>query len=148
VRHGYELDVERSDHSPFAIAHDNEFGAVDQAGFFDSTSREAEGHSGSENGETEVSEQILQTTDVVLVTMSRNAADDSICVLTKPGEVGKYEIDPVHVGIGEHQSTIDQEQFAVLFDDHAVSADLAETSQEGESYRRCVTARSFGSGRH
>jgi hypothetical protein len=148
VRHGDELDIEGSDHSPFTIAHDNEIGSVCQTGFFDSTSRETESHCGSENGETEVPEQILQTTYVILVTMRRNAADDSIGVLTKPGEVGKDEIDPVHVGIWKHQSTIDQEQFAVLFDDHAVSADFTETAQEGESYRRCATLCRFGSGRH
>jgi hypothetical protein len=43
----------------------------------------------------------------------------------------------VHVGIGEHQSAVNEQQAIVLLDDHAVSADLAETTQEDNANWRC-----------
>ena len=65
---------------------------------------------------------------MVFVTVRGNDTLDAIRVLAQPREVGKHQIDAVHVGIGEHQSDVDQEHPALLFDGHAVAADLAETA--------------------
>ena len=50
-------------------------------------------------------------------------------------EVGQDEVDAVHVGVGEHQPAVDDEQPALLLQHHAVAPDLAETAQEGDADR-------------
>ena len=41
----------------------------------------------------------------------------------------------VHVGVGEHQTAVDEQHLAVLFDGHAVAADLTETTEEDDANR-------------
>jgi hypothetical protein len=43
----------------------------------------------------------------------------------------------MHVGIGKHESTVNKQQAIVLLDHHAVSTDLAETSEENNANWRC-----------
>ena len=43
----------------------------------------------------------------------------------------------MHIGIRKHQPTIDEQQLVILFDDHAVATDLAETAKKGNPDWRC-----------
>jgi hypothetical protein len=74
---------------------------------------------------------------MVFVAVRCNTSFNAICVFTQPREVGQHQVDAVHVGIGEHESAVNEQQAIVLLDDHAVSADLAETAQEDNANWRC-----------
>jgi hypothetical protein len=74
---------------------------------------------------------------VVFVTVRCNACFNAVSVFTQPREVGQHQVNAVHVSIGEHQSAVNEQQAIVLLDDHAVSADLAETTQEDNANWRC-----------
>jgi hypothetical protein len=43
----------------------------------------------------------------------------------------------VHVGIWEHESAVNEQQAIVLLNHHAVSTDLAKTSEENNANWRC-----------
>jgi hypothetical protein len=43
----------------------------------------------------------------------------------------------MHVCIGEHEPAVDKQQAIVLLNHHAVSTDLAETSEENDANWRC-----------
>ncbi len=84
-----------------------------------------------------VAQQELDAADVVLVPVGRHERDDRVGVVAQVGEVGEHEVDAVHVGIGEHQTAVDQHDRPVvtgpLLDRHAVPADLAETAEEDDA---------------
>ena len=67
-------------------------------------------------------------------------AVDAVGVLAQVGEVGQHEVDAVHVGTGEHQPAVDEQDAAVvadaLLDRHAVAADLPEPAEEDDADRR------------
>jgi hypothetical protein len=79
----------------------------------------------------------LQSTNVVFVTVRGNACFNAICVFAQPREVGQHQVDAVHVGIWEHESAVNKQQAIVLLNHHAVSTDLAETSEENNANWRC-----------
>ena len=57
-------------------------------------------------------------------------------MLAQPGEVGKHEVDPEHVEIGEHDAAVEQHDLVVDLDRGAVATDLAETAEERDGDRR------------
>ena len=78
---------------------------------------------------------------MVLVAVGGDDGDDAGGVLAQVGEVGEHEVDPVHVGIGEHQPAVDEHDLtigtvagrtAAELDRHAVAADLAEPAEEDD----------------
>jgi hypothetical protein len=74
---------------------------------------------------------------MVFVTVRGNARFNTVCVFAQPREVGQHQVDAMHVGIGKHESTVNKQQAIVLLDRHAVSADLAKTSEENNANWRC-----------
>ena len=45
--------------------------------------------------------------------------------IAQPSEVGQYKVDAMHIGVGEHETTVDEQDFIVLLDRHAVTANFA-----------------------
>jgi hypothetical protein len=43
----------------------------------------------------------------------------------------------VHIGVWEHESAVNEQQAIILLNHHAVSTDLAETSEEDNANWRC-----------
>ena len=65
---------------------------------------------------------------MVFVTMSCYTSNNAFAVLNQKCEVWKHQVDAVHVGIGKHKSTVDEQQLVVLLEHHAVATNLAETA--------------------
>ena len=130
VRNRNELDIEHADHATLAVFDHDEFGLAEQASFFNAVASETKRDGRAVDGEAQFAQQVLQGAHVIFVTMRGNTANNAAGVLTQPREIGKHEIDAMHVGIGKHQPTVDHQQLVVLFDDHAVAADLTETAEE------------------
>ena len=71
--------------------------------------------------------------DVVLVTVRGDDGDDPVGVLAQVREVRQHEVDPVHVGIGEHQPAVDQQQLPVGTVARRTAADLDRPHSCGRS---------------
>ena len=130
-----ELDVERTDVAPLVVGHGHEFGGSEQPRLFDSSAGQSERDGRTEHRERHVAQEELQSTHMIFVTMGGHASDDAVGVLAQPREVGQNQIDAMHVGIGEHQAAVDQQDAVVLFDGHAVPADLPQPSEEDDADR-------------
>ena len=60
---------------------------------------------------------------------------DAVGVLAQVGEVGQDEVDAGHVGVGEHDPAVDDEDAVVDLEAEAVAADLAEPAEEDDRER-------------
>ena len=113
-----------------------------------------------------VAQQEVDAADVVLVPVRGDQSGDLRGVVAQVREVGQHEVDPVHVGIGEHQPAVDEQDRAAiavaLLDHHAVAADLPQSPEEDHpdrfshqrprcsgnaSRQRCRLARTSGARR-
>jgi hypothetical protein len=74
---------------------------------------------------------------VVLVAVGQHDRLDVVRALAQVGEVGQDEVDPELVGRREHQPGVDDQDAAVVLDDHHVLADLAQAA-EGQDAERPV----------
>ena len=83
---------------------------------------------------------------MVLVGVGEDDALDPVGVLPQVGEVGQDEVDAGHVGVGEHDPAVVDEDPALDLDADAVAADLAEPAEEDDP-DRVVCGRSFAIGR-
>jgi hypothetical protein len=55
---------------------------------------------------------------------------DAVGVRAQVGEVREHEVDAGHVGVGEHETAVDDDDPAVDFEAEAVPADLSEPAEE------------------
>ena len=60
---------------------------------------------------------------------------DPVGVLPQVREVGQHEIDTGHVGVGEHDPAVDEQDPLVDLDAAAVAPDLAQPAQEDDTDR-------------
>ena len=67
---------------------------------------------------------------VVFVGVREEDRLDPIRVLAQVGEVGQDQIDAGHVGVGEHDPAVDEQDAIVDLDATAVAADLAQPAEE------------------
>ena len=103
---------------------------------------QAQGQLAAEEREAGITQQVRQTTDVVLVAVGQHAADDVVGSFDQPGEVGQDEVDAEHVGVGEHQAAVDEQQGLLELEHGAVATDLPEPAEEGDVDRGCHQLRS------
>ena len=66
----------------------------------------------------------------------RNDGLDPVGVLAQVREVGQHEVDARHVGLGEHDPAVDDEDAVVDLEAEAVAPDLAEPAEEDDLDRR------------
>ena len=140
-----ELDRERADLDRFVVGHRDHVAATEQTGLLDPVASQPERERCAVDRErlvaqvadaVVVAQQELDPADMVLVTVGCDEARDRRGVVAQVREVGQHEVDPVHVGVGEHQPAIDQHDRAIvtltLLDRHAVAADLTEPSEKDD----------------
>ena len=130
-----ELDVARADRPTLAVGHRDELGPVDQAGLLDPVAGQAEGQLRAVDRGPEVPQQEGQAPGVVLVAVGKHDAVDPVGVLVQVGEVGQHQVDAGHVGLGEHDPAVEDEDPPVDLDAGAVAADLAQAAEEDDPHR-------------
>ena len=69
---------------------------------------------------------------MVLVRVGEEDALDPVGVLAQVREVGEDEVDAGHVGVGEHDPAVDDEDAVVDLEAEAVPADLPEPAEEDD----------------
>ena len=79
--------------------------------------------------------------DVVLVAVGQDDADDVVEAVPDRGEVRQDQVDAGLLLLGEEHAAVDDQQFAGVFEDGHVAADLAETAERGDAQA------AFGEGR-
>ena len=78
--------------------------------------------------DADLAQHVGQRADVVLVAVGEDDRLDVVGAIAQVGEVGQDEVDAVHLRRREHQSGVDDDDAAVVFDDRHVLADLAEAA--------------------
>ena len=63
----------------------------------------------------------------------QHQAADIANALPQGGDVGDHQVDPHHVGFGEHQAAVDDQYVPAAFQGHHVEADLSQPSQGEEA---------------
>ena len=69
---------------------------------------------------------------MVLVGVGEEGGLDPIGVLTEIGEIGEHEVDPGHVGLGEHDPAVDHQDAIVDLEAEAIAADFAQPAEEDD----------------
>ena len=136
VRHGNELALDRADRTHLAVGDRDQLGAIDQPGFVDAASGKAQCERGPVQGRRHVAQQIRESADVVFVAVGEHDAVDPLRVVAQVREVGQDEVDAGHVGLGEHEAAVDDDDPALDLDAEAVAPDLAETAEEDDPSSR------------
>ena len=72
---------------------------------------------------------------MVLVPVGEHDAVDVVGPLAQKREVRQHEVDPGHLGVGEHHPAVEDDEPAVLLENRAVAADLPEPAEEGDPDR-------------
>ncbi len=71
--------------------------------------------------------------DMVFVAVGQDQGADVAGAAVESRDVGEDQIDPEHVGLGEHQAAVDDEDFAAALQGHQVQADLPQPPQGEEA---------------
>ena len=76
--------------------------------------------------------EVLEIENGLYLRVGEEGGLHPVGVLTQVGEVGKHEVDAGHLGLGEHDPAVDDEDAVVDLEAEAVAADLAEPAEEGD----------------
>ncbi len=92
---------------------------------------ESEGHGCAINRDVDVAEEIGKGTDVVFVAVGQNDAITSAVRSDQPAPIGKDEVDPEHLLLGEHEPAIDQQRaLPSISMAGGIAPDVAEAAEE------------------
>ena len=130
---GNELDVARPDAAPLAVLDGDELRAVTQPRLVDPVPRQPDRELGAVNRDLQVTQQIGQPAGVILVAVREHDAVDLVRPLAQVGELGQDQIDSGHVGVGEHDPAVENDDAAVDLDAGTVTTDLAEPAEEDDA---------------
>ena len=133
VRHRDELAVDRADPPALPVFDRDQLGAVEHAGFFDAVAGERERQRRAVDRNRDVTQQERDPARVVFVGVREQDRFDAIGVLAEIGEVGQDQVDAGHVGVGEHDPAVDEQDAIVDLDAAAIAADLAQPAEEHDA---------------
>ena len=134
-----ELDVAGPDPTALAVGHRDVLGPTGQAGLVDPVPGQAQGELRAVDGDGQVPQEEGQATGVVLVAVGEHDGVDPVGVLAQVGEVGQDQVDPGHVGVGEHDPAVEDQDPPVHLDAGAVAPDLAQAAEEDDADRLGAT---------
>ncbi len=66
---------------------------------------------------------------MIFVPMGQHQPDNIAAPLFEPGDFGQHQINPHHIGLGEHQAAIDKQKLPFTFDRQHIHADFAQSPQ-------------------
>ena len=69
---------------------------------------------------------------MVLVAVGEHDAVHPVLALAQVGELGQDQVDAGHVGVGEHDPAVEDDDAALDLDAGAVAADLAQAAEEDD----------------
>jgi hypothetical protein len=97
---------------PLPVLDGDEVGAVAQAGLLDPVPGQADRELGSVDRDLEVAQQVGQSPGVVLVPVGQDDTVDLVGMVTQVGELGQDQVDARHVGVGEHDPAVEDDDAA------------------------------------
>ena len=108
---------------------------VGEARLFDPVPGQPEGEGRAVHGHRQVAQQEGQAAGVVLVAVGQDHRFDGVGPVAQVRQVREHEVDAGHVGLGEHDPAVEDDDAAVELDARAVAADLPEAAQEDDANR-------------
>ena len=116
-----------------AVADRHEAGAVGQAGLLDPVPGQPDRQLGAVDRRLQLAQQVGQAPGVVLVPVGQDDPVDPIPAVVQVGELGQHQVDAGHVGVGEHDAAVEDDDPAVDLDAGAVATDLSQTAEEDDA---------------
>ena len=83
-------------------------------------------------GALQLAQEVGQAAGVVLVAVGEHDAIHPVPALVQVGELGEHQVDPRHVGLGEHDAAVEDDDAPLDLDAGTVAADLAESAEEDD----------------
>ena len=115
-----------------AVADRHEAGAVGQPGLFDPVPGQPDRELGAVDRRLQLAQQVGQAARVVFVPVGEDDPVDPVPAIVQVGELGQDQVDAGHVGVGEHDPAVEDDDAAVDLDAGAVATDLTETAEEDD----------------
>jgi len=110
-----------------------QIGAGQQVVFLQLDLDQALCQTGGVHGGMDLLKQVGKGTDVILVPVRDNNGPNLVLTLENVAHVWNDDVNAQHVAFGEHQTTVHDQQFVVVFNDHHVLADLADAAEGDDS---------------
>jgi hypothetical protein len=132
---GDELHLARADAYSLTVLHRYERRLLTQSGFLHPMPGQADGQLGAVNGSLQVAQQVGQAPGVILMPMGEDDPVHLVGSLPQVGELGEDQVDPGHIGIGEHDPAVENDDAAVDLNTGTVAPDFPETSKKDNSDR-------------
>jgi hypothetical protein len=79
--------------------------------------------------EAEVGQQVRNGPDMVFVAVGQQDALDLVLLVVQIGDIGQYQIDPEHIGFGEHHAAVEQQDLLAALEHPHVAPNLAGTTE-------------------
>ena len=112
-----------------ACVHGDEFGGLGQAVFLQLQADQACGKAGAVDGHVDLTQNVRDCADVVLVTMGDKQTLDAALILNQIADIGDNTVDTVHVIAGESDAAVHDQNITAVFVDGHVFADFVQTAQ-------------------
>ena len=107
----------------------DELGVVEQGVLVELAFNIGECELGAVDGDVELGEDPGKAADVILVTVGEDDGADVLLVFDEVGDVGDDYVDAEKLGLGKHESGIDDDDVVFIAKGEAVHAELAESAQ-------------------
>ena len=132
MRHGNELDVARADAHALTVGDRDEARVVRHRGFLDPVAGQAHRQFGTVDGGAQVAQEVGQPTRVVLVAVGQDDPVHPVPTVLQVGELGQDQVDAGHVGFGEHDPAVEDDDPPLDLYAGTVAADLAQSAEEDD----------------
>ena len=136
VRHVQQLDVERAELEPLARVDVGDVGLA-EAVLVELGARHGRRQRTAEDRQVlaQLAQDPGQRPEVVLVAVGDDDALDVVDPRAQVAEVGQHQVDADHLGGREAQPDVDDEDPALVLEDHHVLADLAQPAEREDAER-------------
>jgi len=124
-----QVHLEGANGQAVASLHGVQVGAPGHAALGQLDLDKAAGQRSGIDGRLEFFQQVRQAAGVVFAPVGDDDAAHPLAVLRQVAEIGDDVVNAQHVVLGEHQTAVHHQNFAVIFIDHAVAAHFTEAPQ-------------------
>ena len=130
-----QLDVKASELYMVARVLLDQLGGSRKAVFTQLVLDQTDGQRRAVDRHVDLGEQVRDTADMILMTVSDDHAADPVAVLLDVGIVGDDHIDAQHIAVGERHAAVEDDHVALALEHCHVLSDLVQTAEKGDADR-------------
>ena len=100
---------------------------------------EAERQPAPVNRRGNLGQDVGQRSDMVFVAVGQQKAEHLFLPLGQVGDIRQHQVDAEHLLFGEHQAGVDHDDLLVVFENHHVAPDLAQSPERDGAQARLLS---------